>query len=211
MLDVGWSEILVIAIVIIVVVGPKDLPKMLRAFGKATARMRATADEFRRQFDDALREAELEEVKNTIEDARRLDPRTDIRKVFDPIRSAGEELRQSLHKPPIVESTPASDIVTLVPPPPPEPVPSDPSPASAETVPAIAPAAAVPARTPSVTASTVAADAIPASMKKPTRAAKTTETPKPAAASPRKKAEPAAKTTKPRATKAKTKANETEA
>lgn len=123
MLDIGWSEILVIAIVLIVVVGPKDLPRMLRAFGQATSRMRKTANEFRRQFDEALREAELEDVKNVVEDARRLDPRSDIRKVFDPLRSAGEELRSSLNQ---AAEAPAA---TPVPPPPPEPVPSANAPA----------------------------------------------------------------------------------
>ncbi|MFC4625252.1 Sec-independent protein translocase protein TatB [Daeguia caeni] len=97
MLDVGWSEILVIAIVMIVVVGPRDLPKMLRAFGKATARMRATANEFRQHFDQAMREAELDDVKNIIDEARSLDPRSKLTEVFDPIRSVGEDLRSSLH------------------------------------------------------------------------------------------------------------------
>ncbi|MBB3215209.1 sec-independent protein translocase protein TatB [Ochrobactrum sp. RC6B] len=96
MFDIGWSELLIIAIVMIVVVGPKDLPKMLRAFGKATARMRATANEFKQQFDEALKEAELEDVKNIIDETRKLDPRSKITQVFDPIRSAGEDLRAGL-------------------------------------------------------------------------------------------------------------------
>ncbi len=96
MLDVGWSELLVIAIVMIVVVGPKDLPKMLRAFGKATARMRSTANEFRNQFNEALKEAELEDVKNIIDETRKLDPRSKLTQVFDPIRSAGEDLKASM-------------------------------------------------------------------------------------------------------------------
>lgn len=96
MLDVGWSELLVIAIVMIVVVGPKDLPKMLRAFGKATVRMRATANEFRNQFNEALKEAELEDVKNIIDETRKLDPRSKLTQVFDPIRSAGEDLKSSI-------------------------------------------------------------------------------------------------------------------
>jgi sec-independent protein translocase protein TatB len=96
MFDVGWSEILVIAVVLIVVVGPKDLPKMLRAFGKATSKFRATAGEFRRQFDEALKEAELDDVRDIINDAKSLDPRKDIRKVFDPVRTIGEEIRSTL-------------------------------------------------------------------------------------------------------------------
>ncbi|MEP7455675.1 Sec-independent protein translocase protein TatB [Phyllobacterium sp. SB3] len=96
MFDVGWSEILVIAVVLIVVVGPKDLPKMLRAFGKATSKFRATAGEFRKQFDEALKEAELDDVRGIINDAKSLDPRNDIRKVFDPVRTIGEEIRSTL-------------------------------------------------------------------------------------------------------------------
>lgn len=100
MLDIGWSEILVIAVVMIVIVGPKDLPKMLRAFGKATSRMRSTANDFKKQFDEALREAELEDVKTIIEETRKLDPRKNMTKVFEPIRSAGEDLRSSLNQSP---------------------------------------------------------------------------------------------------------------
>ena len=96
MFDIGWSELLIIAIVMIVVVGPKDLPKMLRAFGKATARMRATANEFKQQFDEALKEAELDDVKNIIDETRKLNPRSKITQVFDPIRSAGQDLRAGL-------------------------------------------------------------------------------------------------------------------
>ncbi|CUW44346.1 sec-independent translocase [Brucella vulpis] len=96
MFDIAWSELLIIAIVMIVVVGPKDLPKMLRAFGKATARMRTTANEFRHQFNEALKEAELEDVKTIIDEARSLDPRSRLTQVFDPIRSAGEDLRSGL-------------------------------------------------------------------------------------------------------------------
>ncbi|ENS76478.1 Sec-independent protein translocase protein TatB [Brucella melitensis] len=96
MFYIAWSELLIIAIVMIVVVGPKDLPKMLRAFGKATARMRTTANEFRHQFNEALKEAELEDVKTIIDGARSLDPRTRLTQVFDPIRSAGEDLRSGL-------------------------------------------------------------------------------------------------------------------
>ncbi|SEQ04073.1 sec-independent protein translocase protein TatB [Faunimonas pinastri] len=60
MFDIGWSEILIIAVVAVVVIGPKDLPRALRAFGKTMGMVRRTANDFRRQFDDALREAEKE-------------------------------------------------------------------------------------------------------------------------------------------------------
>ena len=71
MFDIGWSEILVIAAVAIVVVGPKELPKMLRTFGKTMGQVRRTANDFKRQFDQAIREAEREadlaDAKKTIQ------------------------------------------------------------------------------------------------------------------------------------------------
>lgn len=96
MLDVGWPELLVIAIVMIVVVGPKDLPRMLRAFGRTTTQLRRMAGDFRRQFDEALREAELDDVKNIAAEARKLDPTAEIRKNLDPLRKVGDEIRASL-------------------------------------------------------------------------------------------------------------------
>ena len=53
MFDIGWTEMLVIAVVMIVVVGPKDLPKMLRTFGRTTSKLRSMAGDFRKQFDEA--------------------------------------------------------------------------------------------------------------------------------------------------------------
>ena len=63
MFDIGWSELLVIAVVAIVVVGPKDLPKLMRTFGHYAGKLRRAAADFQRQFDEAMRESELEEVR----------------------------------------------------------------------------------------------------------------------------------------------------
>ena len=98
MLDVGWSELLVIAIVLIVVVGPKDLPPMIRAFGKMTSRLRSMAGEFRSQFDDALKEAELDDVRKTITDAQKLNPANALRDVMNPLRQMGQDIRSDLQK-----------------------------------------------------------------------------------------------------------------
>lgn len=88
MFDIGWSEILVIVVVAIVVVGPKDLPPMLRAAGRMVAKMRRTAGEFQNQFNEALREAELDGVKESIDQIRGLNPLNDIKKSLDPIQAA---------------------------------------------------------------------------------------------------------------------------
>ena len=67
MFDVGWSELLVIGIVALVVIGPKDLPKVLRALGTMMSKVRSMASEFQGQFQDAMREAELSELKKEAE------------------------------------------------------------------------------------------------------------------------------------------------
>jgi sec-independent protein translocase protein TatB len=70
MFDIGWSELLVIAVVAIVVVGPKELPKLMRGFGHYAGKLRRAAAEFQRQFEDAMREAEIDEVKKAIESVK---------------------------------------------------------------------------------------------------------------------------------------------
>lgn len=98
MLDLGWSEILVIGIVLIVVVGPKDLPRVLRSFGKTTSKLRSMAGDFRRQFDDALKEAELDEFKTLADDARKLNPAREIRRSLSPMEQAAKDVRAGLDK-----------------------------------------------------------------------------------------------------------------
>ncbi|MCK8780936.1 Sec-independent protein translocase protein TatB [Rhizobium sp. NTR19] len=98
MLDIGWSELLVIAIILIVVVGPKDLPPMLRAFGKMTANLRKMAGEFRTQFDEALREADLDEVKSTLTDVQKLNPTNALRDAINPLRQMGQEIKSDLQR-----------------------------------------------------------------------------------------------------------------
>lgn len=95
--DLGWSEILVIAVILVVVVGPKDLPGMLRTFGRVMKQFRSMAGDFRRQFDDALKEAELDDVRKGIDDVRSLDPRRSIRDAMSPMKAIGEEIRSSLN------------------------------------------------------------------------------------------------------------------
>jgi sec-independent protein translocase protein TatB len=93
MFDVGWSEIMVIATVAIVVVGPKELPRMLRTFGKTMGQVRRTANDFKRQFNDALREAEreagLDDTKKELAAMSRLDPLRNAKKDFDAAMRSG--------------------------------------------------------------------------------------------------------------------------
>ena len=109
MLDVGWSEMLVIAVVMIVVVGPKDLPKMLRTFGRTTAKLRAMAGDFQKQFNEALKEAELDDVKKSVDSLRSMNPANEIKKSLNPFEKAAADVRaglQSLQTPPKPKNEP---------------------------------------------------------------------------------------------------------
>jgi sec-independent protein translocase protein TatB len=68
MFDIGWSELLVIGVVAIVVVGPKELPRLMRTFGHYTGKLRAMASDFQRQFEDAVRDSEIDEVRKAMQD-----------------------------------------------------------------------------------------------------------------------------------------------
>jgi sec-independent protein translocase protein TatB len=77
--SLGFQEILLLAVLALVVVGPKDLPLMLRKLGRWTARLRAMAQEFRSGFDELARQAELDELKKEVEALRRDRTFADIR------------------------------------------------------------------------------------------------------------------------------------
>jgi sec-independent protein translocase protein TatB len=83
MFDIGWSELLVIAVVAIVVVGPKDLPKLMRSVGHYAGKLRRAATDFQRQFDEAMRESEVEEVRKAIESVRTETPSLDLKAPID--------------------------------------------------------------------------------------------------------------------------------
>jgi sec-independent protein translocase protein TatB len=92
MFDIAWSEMLVIGAVALVVIGPKDLPKALRSVGEAVGKIKRMAAEFQGQFNDAMREAELHDLKKQVEDvggsvqaATKVD--------FNPIQTIRDELK----------------------------------------------------------------------------------------------------------------------
>ena len=99
MFDIGWPELFVVAVVLIVVVGPKDLPGMLRTFGRMIAKLRGMAGEFRSQFDEALREAELDEVRKAVDDVQKLNPKTAMREAMEPFRKAGNDVKRTMEAP----------------------------------------------------------------------------------------------------------------
>jgi len=79
MFDIGWTELLVIAMVAIVVVGPKDLPRLMRTVGGTVTQVRRMARDFQRQINDAVRDEELEKLQRDMaKTGRQLD--SDIRR-----------------------------------------------------------------------------------------------------------------------------------
>ncbi len=68
--DLSWSHILLVLIVALVVVGPKDLPKLMRTIGQWMGKARQMADQFRKSFDDMTRQAELDELRSELEALR---------------------------------------------------------------------------------------------------------------------------------------------
>src|SRR5690242_4397423 len=68
MFDIGWGELLVIGMVALIVIGPKELPGTLRMLGQWMGKVRRMAGEFQNQFHDAMREAELHDLKKEVDD-----------------------------------------------------------------------------------------------------------------------------------------------
>ena len=68
MFDIGWSEFVVIGVVALIVIGPKELPAVLRTIGQWTTKIRRMAGEFQSQFQEAMREAEMADLKKSVDE-----------------------------------------------------------------------------------------------------------------------------------------------
>ena len=84
MLDIGWPELFLIAVVTIVVVGPRELPRVVRAVTGLIRKARGLADEFRGTLDDMAREADLEDIKKEVERAAKVDVAEEFEAAVDP-------------------------------------------------------------------------------------------------------------------------------
>lgn len=107
----GFTEFILIAIVALVVVGPKDLPVMMRKLGQFVAKGRAMANEFRAAFDDIARQAELDELRQEIEDLKN---NNTVKDATDEMRSFERDMnekviRETAEAEPAAESAPDAD------------------------------------------------------------------------------------------------------
>ena len=99
MLDIGGWEFLIVAFVLLMVVGPKELPKMLRGFTRAIRQIRSMASEFTRGMEDLASDSEIGDLKSTISDVKsgnldriadKIDPGGDIKESVSDIKSNGD-------------------------------------------------------------------------------------------------------------------------
>jgi sec-independent protein translocase protein TatB len=91
--DLGMSELLLIGVVALVVIGPKDLPKALRVAGFWVRKARTLSREFQSSVDQMIREAELEEMRQELKKASEINLETEFRNTIDPSGSLAESLK----------------------------------------------------------------------------------------------------------------------
>jgi sec-independent protein translocase protein TatB len=137
----GGLELVLLALLALVVVGPKDLPVLLRRLGKATARVRGMANEFRASFDEMARQSELDELRREVE-ALRTEHMRPIGAEFD---QHMRDINADMASPPPVLDTPGY-------PPPEAIVPAEPAAAAARAARAAPRKRAAPSKAPAKTA-----------------------------------------------------------
>lgn len=113
MFDISWSELMLIGVVALVVIGPKELPGVLRSIGQMMRKVRGMAAEFQSQFQEAMREAEMADLKKQVDDMaqdfKSFDPLKDVR---SDVENLGRDLETSLNKSDIPASEAAAAPVT---------------------------------------------------------------------------------------------------
>src|SRR3981081_2275754 len=104
MFDIGWSELVVIAVVALIAIGPKELPAVLRTVGAYMGKIRRMASEFQGQFQEAMREAEMADLKKS---AGEMPGGAKVFRDFDPLASVKKEV-DSFTADPLATTPPAS-------------------------------------------------------------------------------------------------------
>jgi sec-independent protein translocase protein TatB len=113
MFDIGWGELVVIGIVALIAIGPKELPTVLRTLGQYMGKVRRMASEFQGQFQEAMREAEMADLKKQAEDLK--NSVSDLTS-FDPMASTKKEIESAFVLPEVgTASEPSTDAAPEVP------------------------------------------------------------------------------------------------
>jgi sec-independent protein translocase protein TatB len=104
MFDISWTEFLLIGVVALIVIGPKELPAVMRTMGQWTRKVRSMAADFQNQFQEAMREAEMADLKKQVDDIahdiKHYDPLKDVRA---DVEAVGKEIENTVAHPPATE------------------------------------------------------------------------------------------------------------
>jgi sec-independent protein translocase protein TatB len=123
MFDIGWSELLVIGVVALITIGPKELPGVLRMVGQWMGKVRRMASEFQGQFQEAMREAEMADIKKQVDD---ITSSASAVTNFDPLGDISKQFETAIEDKPAQTATPAEPAVAT---------PSEPAPVTQDPVP----------------------------------------------------------------------------
>jgi sec-independent protein translocase protein TatB len=103
MFDIGWSELLLIGIVALIAIGPKELPGALRTLGQWMGKVRRMASEFQSQFHEAMREAELADLKKEVDE---MATKAQSYAHFDPIEDIRKDIENAASPPSALDTPP---------------------------------------------------------------------------------------------------------
>ena len=118
MFDFSWSEIMVIGIVALIAIGPKDMPVAIRAITRVLKKMRRMAGEFQHHVDDMMREADLQDVQSTFRDLRSLNVKSALTNFVDSDGTLGRAMADPFAEHPVPPPptmrplTPGDDVAT---------------------------------------------------------------------------------------------------
>jgi sec-independent protein translocase protein TatB len=118
MFGLNWGEVIVIAIVALIAIGPKELPTVLRTLGQWMGKVRRMANEFQGQFQEALREAEFADLKKHADD---ISSSVSEFSNIDPLADAQKDVEQAFADTPALDAPVAEPSVPTAELPPPEP------------------------------------------------------------------------------------------
>jgi sec-independent protein translocase protein TatB len=116
MFDIGWSELVVIAVVALIAIGPKELPGVLRMVGQWMSKARKMAAEFQGQFQEAMREAEMADLKKTFDEVKEAATGLGSDNIMTSLqKDVGEALKidnidKPAIEPPVIPTTPEAPI-----------------------------------------------------------------------------------------------------
>jgi sec-independent protein translocase protein TatB len=127
MFDIGWTELIIVGIIALIVIGPRELPKTLRTVGQMMTKVRRMASEFQGQFNEAIREAELDELRKEAEKFTNItNPLGD----FDPLSDVKSQIESAVEGKPKPKAETASE---SAPESAPEPAPAEAAPGQIES------------------------------------------------------------------------------